>query len=63
MKALPNSLSNDIARWLPSEAGSDILAPATQAHEFAAWAGFGLFCAYTAILVGAGLMLFNQRDS
>lgn len=63
VKALPNSLSNDIARWLPSEAGSDILAPATQAHEFAAWAGFGLFCAYTAILVGAGLMLFNQRDS
>jgi ABC-2 type transport system permease protein len=63
VRALPNSLYQDIARWIPSEAGSDILAPATQAHEFSAWAGFGLFCAYTAILVGAGLMVFNQRDS
>jgi ABC-2 type transport system permease protein len=60
---LPNSLSQDITRWLPSEAGSAILAPVTQSHEFSAWAGFGLFCAYTAILLGAGLILFNQRDS
>jgi ABC-2 type transport system permease protein len=63
VRALPNSLYQDIARWLPSEAGSDILSPMTQAHEFSAWAGFGLFCAYTAILAGAGLILFNQRDS
>ena len=60
---LPNSLSQDITRWLPSEAGSAILAPVTQSFEFSAWAGFGLFCAYTAILLGAGLILFNQRDS
>jgi hypothetical protein len=61
--ALPTNLSQNIGRWLPSQAGSDILAPATQAHQFSAWAGFGLFCVYTAILVGAGLMVFNQRDS
>jgi hypothetical protein len=61
--ALPSSLSQDITRWLPSEAGSAILAPVTQSHEFSAWAGFGLFCVYTAILLGAGLLMFNQRDS
>ena len=61
--ALPTSTSQDVSRWLPSQAGSDIIAPVTQAHQFAAWTGFGVFCVYTAILVGAGLMLFNQRDS
>jgi hypothetical protein len=61
--ALPTSLSQDISRWLPSQAGSDLLDPITQAHQFTAWTGFGLFCLYTAILAGAGLMVFNQRDS
>lgn len=61
--ALPASSDQDISRWLPSQAGSAILSPITQAHEFSAWTGFGVFCAYTAILVGAGLMVFNQRDS
>jgi len=63
VKALPSSVSNDIMRWFPSDAGSDILAPLHQAHEFSAWVGFGLFCAYTAVLLGAGFILFNQRDS
>lgn len=61
--ALPAGLDQNISRWLPSEAGSALLSPLTQAHQFSAWTGFGLFCAYTAILVGAGFMLFNQRDS
>jgi ABC-2 type transport system permease protein len=61
--ALPTSLTQGISRWLPSQAGSDLLDPITQAHQFTAWTGFGLFCAYTAILAGAGLMVFNQRDS
>ena len=61
--ALPASLYQDISRWIPSQAGADILDPVTQAHQFSAWTGFGVFCVYTAILAGAGLMLFNQRDS
>jgi ABC-2 type transport system permease protein len=61
--ALPTSLSQDISRWLPSQAGSALLDPITQAHQFTAWTGFGLFCVYTALLVGAGFMVFNQRDS
>jgi len=63
VNALPTSLNNDVGRWLPSQAGADLLSPMTQAHQFSAWAGFGLFCVYTAILAGAGLMVFNQRDS
>lgn len=61
--ALPTSLYQDISRWIPSQAGADILDPITQAHQFSAWTGFGVFCVYTAILAGAGLVLFNKRDS
>ena len=61
--ALPTSLYQDITRWLPFQEGSDILTPATAAHQFSAWTGFGLFCVYTAILAGAGFIVFNQRDS
>lgn len=60
---LPTNLSQDVSRWLPAQAGSDILDPVTQAHQFTAWTGFALFCVYTVILAGAGLMVFNQRDS
>jgi ABC-2 type transport system permease protein len=63
VKALPSSVSNDIERWFPSDSGSDILAPMHQANEFSAWVGFGLFCAYTAVVIGAGFILFSQRDS
>lgn len=61
--ALPTSLNQDVNRWLPSQTGSDLLSPMTQVHQFSAWTGFGLFCVYTVILAGAGLMMFNQRDS
>ena len=61
--ALPTSLYQDISRWIPSQAGADILDPMTQAHQFSAWAGFGVFCVYTVILAGAGLVLFNKKDS
>ncbi len=60
---LPNSWTNDIMRWLPSEGGLAIWNPRQQAHEFSSWGEFGIFCAYTAALLIAGFILFRKRDA
>ena len=60
---LPSSWTNDIMRWLPSEAGLAIWNTRQQAHEFPAWGEFGIFCAYTAALLIAGFVLFRKRDA
>ena len=60
---LPSSWTNDIMRWLPSEAGLAIWNTRQQAHEFSSWPEFGIFCAYTAALLIAGFILFRQRDA
>jgi len=60
---LPNSWTNDIMRWLPSEGGLAIWNPRQQAHEFSSWGEFGIFCGYTAALLIAGFILFRKRDA
>jgi len=60
---LPNSWTNDIMRWLPSEGGLAIWNPRQQAHEFSSWGEFAVFGAYTAALLIAGFILFRKRDA
>ncbi len=60
---LPNSWTNDITRWLPSEGGLAIWNPRQQAHEFSSWGEFAVFGAYTAALLIAGFILFRKRDA
>jgi hypothetical protein len=61
---LPSSWQHDVSKWLPSNAGSHILLikPLTSGG-FSAWTGFGIFCAYAAVTVIAGLILFRRRDA
>ena len=61
---LPSSISNSVTPYLPLNAASAV---ATQhfdnSHHLAPWAGFGLFCGYTLIiLVGASITLM-RRDA
>jgi hypothetical protein len=30
---------------------------------FSPWTGFAVFCAYAAVALGAGLILFRKRDA
>jgi hypothetical protein len=30
---------------------------------FSAWTGFGVFCAYAAVAIMGGLILFRKRDA
>jgi hypothetical protein len=60
---LPTSTQNAINPYLPSNAGGTILAGAHEPHTLSTWAGFGVFCGYTAIVLLAAAILMKRRDA
>jgi ABC-2 type transport system permease protein len=62
---LPQSWQVNVDKWMPAIAGSQVWVTRTSPadHAFSAWAGFGVFAAYAAIAVVAGLILFRRRDA
>jgi ABC-2 type transport system permease protein len=62
---LPQSWQVHVDKWIPANAGSQIWTVVTDptAHLFSAWTGFGVFVAYAAIAIAAGLILFRKRDA
>ena len=60
---LPSSVGNAINPYLPSTAGQ-VLARATRdAHTLSPWAGFGLYCGYTAFAIAVAACLLVRRDA
>lgn len=49
--------------YLPSTAGEAILSPTRMAGFLPPWTGFGVFCAYAAVALGAAAVLFVRRDA
>jgi ABC-type transport system involved in multi-copper enzyme maturation permease subunit len=64
---LPQSWQNDIEKWIPAFAGTQIwttiAAGPGSTPMFSPWTGFAVFCGYAAIAVLAGLALFRRRDA
>jgi len=61
---LPGSFGKHVHAWLPSEAGRR----SAQAHQgphdlLTPWQGFGVFCGWTAVLLGAAAYLLRRRDA
>lgn len=61
---LPGSWGRHVNDYMPAVAGSMI----TQSHQTAAqvlspWQGFGVFCAWTAVLLAAAFWLLQRRDA
>ena len=60
---LPSPWSDDISKFLPSEAGRGIFhVVIDRPSDFAPWVGFGLFCGYTVILLVVAAVLLVRRD-
>jgi ABC-2 type transport system permease protein len=61
---LPGSLGKHVHAYLPSEAGH-LIAQAHQAKGdlLSPWQGFGVFCLWTAVLLGLAAWLLNRRDA
>jgi ABC-2 type transport system permease protein len=62
---LPQSWYQDLERWLPDAAGRalSVTVGAPPSHLFSAWAQFGVFAVYTAVLLVVGAVLFRRRDA
>jgi ABC-2 type transport system permease protein len=63
---LPQDWQNDIAKWLPAMAGSQIwmvMRPPGNPPMFAPWTGFAVLCGYAAIAIVAGMIVFRRRNA
>lgn len=61
---LPGSVGKHIHAYLPTEAGH-LIGQATQSADdlLSPWQGFGVFCLWTAVLLGVAAWLLNRRDA
>ena len=60
---LPSSWGPDVVRWLPGEAGSQVLQLTASPEAFGPWAGFAVLCGYLALAFGAAGVLLRRRDA
>jgi len=61
---LPSSWGAHINAYLPQQAGSLVYAVHQSSGQLlTAWEGFGVFCIWTALLLGAGTYLLLRRDA
>jgi ABC-2 type transport system permease protein len=61
---LPGSFGKHVHAWLPSEAGHLIAQAHRGPHDLLTpWQGLGVFCAWTAVLLGAAAYLLQRRDA
>ena len=60
---LPSSWSNAINPYLPSSAADVLWTITPESHTLSPWAGFGLFCAYTAAALAIAAVLLVRRDT
>lgn len=60
---LPESVSDAAYRYLPTPAGVAVSYVHRDPLALDPWTGFGLFCLYTAIVLGLGGWLLGRRDA
>jgi ABC-2 type transport system permease protein len=63
VQALPQSIQQDVQRFLPLRIGAVMMTPAaTMSHSFTAWSGFLVLCVYALVMLMAGGALLVRRD-
>ncbi len=61
---LPSPWNDDIARYLPGEAGGAIFQVVRRSSTaLSPWAGFAVLCAYAAVALVVGAVLIDRRDA
>ena len=67
VQALPTSISNAVARYLPANIGLVLFStdgiPDRVAHAFSPWTGFAVLVLYTAVILGIGCWVLVRRDA
>jgi ABC-2 type transport system permease protein len=60
---LPNSVSNDVSRWMPANIGTSLTSTHSHVHEFSPWTGLGILCGYALVALTGAIWLMNRRDA
>jgi ABC-2 type transport system permease protein len=62
---LPQSWQDNVDKWMPALAGSQVWATKATAgaHQFPAWGGFAVLAGWAVAAIIAGLVLFRTRDA
>jgi ABC-2 type transport system permease protein len=61
---LPASTGDAINPYLPLNAGTTVATSTFEnSHHLSTWGGFAVFCAYTAVIVGAAAVQLVRRDA
>ncbi len=60
---LPGKFGENVVKFLPGSAGSQLPTPQVGRHMLGPWTGFGVFCLYTVILLVAAGVVMNRRDA
>ena len=61
---IPGTIANHVHGYLPTVAGQLVAQTAEQSGDvLSSWQGFGVFCAWTTVLLAACAWLFVRRDA
>ena len=60
---LPSSWGPDLLRWLPGEAGGQLLSVVSSADSFGPWTGFAVLVGWLVVAFGAATTLLRRRDA
>jgi len=65
LRALPNSIYEDVSKFLPSRIGANILSigPGQQGNGFSPWVGLLIMAIYTAVLLIISAVVMVRRDA
>jgi ABC-type transport system involved in multi-copper enzyme maturation permease subunit len=60
---LPESVSDELSKYLPGTAGFAIASPRPDPDSLAPWTGFGLLCLYVGTVLGLAAWRWRHRDA
>jgi ABC-2 type transport system permease protein len=63
VRFLPSSWADPIDKYLPNTVGEAITKVHPDPTALSPWAGFGLFCAYAAVVLAVAAVLLRRRDA
>jgi hypothetical protein len=61
--ALPSSVYNDVFRYLPMIAGSQVMSTVKDRSLLTPWEGIGVFSLYAIAAIAAGAVVLQRRDA